>query len=174
VTLSTPPAVFLRGTHWNVSELHKIATALPGTVDIVADPAGLAADFEAMMEASMAKEVAGVTLRVWTPQRAAVRFVKQVAPTVEDLNARRIQVTPQALSRLNTDSRQRTLAQTSPAWLHSAPRIAPALVAGCTAEDLQAGDGRVERLAQIATRHADDHRTEIETALAASADSGLS
>jgi hypothetical protein len=42
-----------------------------------------------------------------------------------------------------------------------------ALVTGCTAEDLQAGDGRVERLAQIAIRHADDHRTEIEAALAA-------
>jgi hypothetical protein len=42
-----------------------------------------------------------------------------------------------------------------------------ALVAGCTAEDLKAGDGRVERLAQIAIRHADDHRTDIETALAA-------
>jgi hypothetical protein len=44
-----------------------------------------------------------------------------------------------------------------------------ALVAGCTAEDLKAGDGRVERLAQIAIRHADDHRTEIKAALAASA-----
>jgi hypothetical protein len=42
-----------------------------------------------------------------------------------------------------------------------------ALVTGCTAEDLKAGDGRVERLAQIAIRHADDHRTEIEAALAA-------
>ncbi len=42
------------------------------------------------------------------------------------------------------------------------------LVAGCTAEDLRAGGGRVERLAQIATRHADNHRTEIETALATS------
>ena len=41
-----------------------------------------------------------------------------------------------------------------------------ALVAGCTAEDLKTGDGRVERLAQIAIRHADDHRTEIEAALA--------
>jgi hypothetical protein len=84
------------GTDWNVSELRKIATALLGTVDIVPDPAGLAAAFEAMMKASMAKEVAGVTLRVWTPQRAAVRFVKQVAPTVEDLTARRIQAAPQA------------------------------------------------------------------------------
>jgi len=45
-----------------------------------------------------------------------------------------------------------------------------ALVAGCTAGELKAGDGRVERLAQIAIRHADDHRTEMQAALAASAD----
>jgi hypothetical protein len=45
-----------------------------------------------------------------------------------------------------------------------------ALVAGCTAEDLKAGEGRVERLAQIAIRHADHHRTELEAALASSAD----
>lgn len=45
-----------------------------------------------------------------------------------------------------------------------------ALVAGCTAEDLKAGDGRVERLAQIAIRHADHHRTELEAALAVSTD----
>ena len=49
-----------------------------------------------------------------------------------------------------------------------------ALVTGCTAEDLKAGDGRVDRLAQIAVRHADDHRTEIEAALAAAAGRGLS
>jgi hypothetical protein len=41
-----------------------------------------------------------------------------------------------------------------------------ALVADCTAEDLKKGDGRVGRLAQIAIRHADDHRSEIEAALA--------
>ena len=84
------------GTDWKVEELRKISTALLGTVDIVPDPAGLAADFEAMMQASMAKEVADVALRVWTPQRAAVRFVKQVAPAAEDLTARRTQSAPQA------------------------------------------------------------------------------
>jgi len=42
-----------------------------------------------------------------------------------------------------------------------------ALVAGLSAGDLAAGDGRVRRLAQIAIRHADDHRSEIEAALAA-------
>jgi DinB superfamily len=44
-----------------------------------------------------------------------------------------------------------------------------ALVAGCTAGDLKAGDGRVERLAQIAIAHADGHRTDMEAALATSA-----
>jgi hypothetical protein len=84
------------GTDWKVDELRKISTALLGTVDIVPDPAGLAADFEAMMQASMAKEVADVALRVWTPQHATVRFVKQVAPAVEDLTGRRRQAVPQA------------------------------------------------------------------------------
>ena len=39
------------------------------------------------------------------------------------------------------------------------------LVAGCSAEGLRAGDGRVERFAQIAIRHPDDHRAELEAAL---------
>ena len=83
------------GTDWKVDELRQISTALLGTVDIVPDPAGLAADFEAMMQASMAKQVADVALQVWTPQHATIRFVKQVAPTVDELTARRTQVTPQ-------------------------------------------------------------------------------
>jgi von Willebrand factor type A C-terminal domain/von Willebrand factor type A domain len=84
------------GTDWLVDELRKISAALLGTVDIVPDAAGLAADFEAMMQASMGKQVADVALRVWTPLHATLRFVKQVAPTVEDLTSRRTQVTPQA------------------------------------------------------------------------------
>src|SRR5215471_10711402 len=84
------------GTDWKVEELRRISTALLGTVDIIPDASGLAADFEAMMAASMAKEVADVKLRVWTPQHAAVRFVKQVAPMIEDLTNRRTQVGPQA------------------------------------------------------------------------------
>jgi von Willebrand factor type A C-terminal domain/von Willebrand factor type A domain len=84
------------GTDWEVAELRRISSALLGTVDIVPDPAGLAADFTAMMEAAMGKNVADVSLRVWTPQHATVRFVKQVAPAVEDLTARRTQSGPQA------------------------------------------------------------------------------
>jgi hypothetical protein len=84
------------GTDWVVSELRKVSTALLGTVDIVPDPSGLAADFAAMMEKAMGKQLADVSLRVWTPQRASVRFVKQVSPTVEDLTARRTQSAAQA------------------------------------------------------------------------------
>jgi von Willebrand factor type A C-terminal domain/von Willebrand factor type A domain len=83
------------GTDWVVAELRRIAAALLGTVDIVPDPAGLTADFEALMAAAMAKQVANVRLRVWTPQHAKIRFVKQVAPTVEDLTGRRRLVTDQ-------------------------------------------------------------------------------
>jgi hypothetical protein len=39
------------------------------------------------------------------------------------------------------------------------------LVAGCSIADLQAGNGRVERFAQIGIRHPDDHRAELEAAL---------
>lgn len=77
------------GTDWKVDELRTISAALLGTVDIVADPAGLAADFEAMMRASMAKSIPDLTLRLWTPAGAQVEFVKQVAPAVVDLTGRR-------------------------------------------------------------------------------------
>jgi hypothetical protein len=83
------------GTDWEVGELRKISSALLGTVDIVPDPAGLAADFAAMMESAMGKQVADVVLRVWNPQQATVKFVKQVAPAVEDLTGRRTQSGPQ-------------------------------------------------------------------------------
>jgi serine/threonine protein phosphatase PrpC len=84
------------GTDWEVSELRTVSTTLLGTVDIVPDPAGLAADFAAMMENAMGKQVADVSLRIWTPQHATLKFVKQVAPAVEDLTGRRAQSGPQA------------------------------------------------------------------------------
>ena len=70
------------GTDWEVSELRKVSTALLGSVDIVVDPAGLAADFEELMRGAMSKQLPDVALRVWTPQTAAVKFVKQVAPDI--------------------------------------------------------------------------------------------
>ena len=84
------------GTDWEVKELTDVASALLGSVDIVADPAGLAEDFRLMMENAMGKGVADVALRVWTPQGSEVKWVKQVAPTVEDLTLRRSEAGPRA------------------------------------------------------------------------------
>ncbi|MFB7515015.1 VWA domain-containing protein [Streptomyces sp. NPDC056144] len=84
------------GTDWEVKEVTGIASALLGTADIVADPSGLAADFTAMMERTMGKGVADVMLRLWTPVGVEIGFVKQVAPTVEDLTDRRAEAGPRA------------------------------------------------------------------------------
>jgi hypothetical protein len=84
------------GTDWEVGELRKISTALLGTVDIVPDPAGLAADFEEMTRGALSKQLPDVMLRVWTPQQAVAKFVKQVAPAIDDLTDRRAQSGPQA------------------------------------------------------------------------------
>ncbi|MFG3529096.1 VWA domain-containing protein [Streptomyces sp. NPDC047917] len=84
------------GTDWEVKEVTAIASALLGTADIVADPAGLAADFTRMMENAMGKEVADVALRLWTPVGVEIKFVKQVAPTVVDLTGRRTEAGPRA------------------------------------------------------------------------------
>ncbi|PPS74520.1 MULTISPECIES: vWA domain-containing protein [Streptomyces] len=84
------------GTDWEVKEVTGIASALLGTADIVADPAELAADFTRMMETAMGKEVADVSLRLWTPVDTTVKYVKQVAPTVEDLTGRRTEASPRA------------------------------------------------------------------------------
>ncbi|MCN9239404.1 VWA domain-containing protein [Streptomyces sp. RY43-2] len=84
------------GTDWEVKEVTAIASALLGTADIVADPAALAADFTQMMETAMGKEVADVALRLWTPVGTEIKFVKQVAPTVEELTGRRVDASPRA------------------------------------------------------------------------------
>ncbi|GAA3063671.1 VWA domain-containing protein [Streptomyces olivoverticillatus] len=85
------------GTDWEVKEVTGIASALLGSADIVADPAGLAADFTRMMEAVMGKEVADVALRLWTPQggRGALRQAGR-PPTVEELTDRRRESGPRA------------------------------------------------------------------------------
>ncbi|MDN3351372.1 VWA domain-containing protein [Actinomadura sp. DC4] len=84
------------GTDWEVAELRKVASTMLGSVDLVADPSDLVADFRAMTEAAMGKAVADVALRVWTPQNARLRFVKQVTPSVEDLTGKRVDAGPRA------------------------------------------------------------------------------
>jgi hypothetical protein len=76
------------GSDWEVSELRRVASKLLGTVDIIADPADMASDFRAIIETAMGKATRSVSLRLWTPQGATVAFVRQVAPTIEDLTER--------------------------------------------------------------------------------------
>jgi hypothetical protein len=80
------------GVDWEVAELRRVAVALLGSVDIVADAAKLSEDFTAMMSQAMGKAVADVALRLWAPKAAEVVFVKQVAPDLSDLTGRRSEV----------------------------------------------------------------------------------
>jgi hypothetical protein len=82
------------GVDWEVGELRRIATALMGTVDLIPRPDQMAAEFEGLMRQAMSRGVASAELRVWAPQGAQVLFVRQVAPTVEDLTPRRREVNP--------------------------------------------------------------------------------
>ena len=82
------------GADWEVAELRRIATALLGSVDLIPRPEQMTEVFEALMRQSMGRGVASADLRVWTPQGAQVMFVRQVAPTVEDLTSRRREVKP--------------------------------------------------------------------------------
>ena len=82
------------GTEWRVSELRRIASALLGTVDIIPDPDGMADDFRSLMLSAMGKATGNVALRLWAPQGATVAFVRQVAPSIEDLTDRSVPVNP--------------------------------------------------------------------------------
>jgi len=80
------------GVAWQVDEVRRIATALLGSVDIIPAPDQLAAEFSKLIQNAMSRGVAQADLRVWAPQGAEVLFVRQVAPTVDDLTARRTAV----------------------------------------------------------------------------------
>lgn len=80
------------GDQWRVDEVRGIASSLLGSVDLIPAPEEMAAEFKAMMRASMSRGVASSELRVWVPQGAELLFVKQVSPTLEDLTPRRMPI----------------------------------------------------------------------------------
>jgi hypothetical protein len=82
------------GNDWVGSELRTVASRLLGTADGLEDPRDLPAAFQAMTSAAMGKAHAEVALRLWTPGSSVVRFVKLAYPQVEDLTARKVQVSP--------------------------------------------------------------------------------
>lgn len=73
------------GDGWDAAELKRIARRLHGRADAVLEDAALAAEFEEMVSASMAKALAGVRIRIRTRAGGRVGFVKQVHPTRVDV-----------------------------------------------------------------------------------------
>ncbi len=82
------------GADWVVEELRSIATALLGTVDIIADPDDMEEDFATMIRSAMSRGVATARLRLWAPQGAQVLFVRQVSPSLDDLTPRGTTLSP--------------------------------------------------------------------------------
>jgi len=82
------------GEGWAVAELRHIASTLLGEVDIIAQPDDMDDDFAAFLHRAIGKNVADVHLRLWSPQGSTVRFVRQVAPGIEDLTGSATQVNP--------------------------------------------------------------------------------
>jgi hypothetical protein len=76
------------GVDWQPEQLRRISGKLMGTLDIIPDPAGIAADFQAILEKAMDRGISEATLRLWTPQGAVVQYCKQVSPEIVDLTAR--------------------------------------------------------------------------------------
>ena len=82
------------GADWVVNELRLIASSLLGEVDIIKRADEMDADFRAFLDRAIGKTVADVRVRVWTPKGATTRFVRQVAPALEDLTARATEIDP--------------------------------------------------------------------------------
>ncbi|RKS78944.1 von Willebrand factor type A domain-containing protein [Actinomadura pelletieri DSM 43383] len=82
------------GADWEPAELRQVATRLLGGFGLVADPRDLTADFTEMIGRAMGKAVADVALRVWTPDKVSLRFLKQVYPVRRDLTGKRVERGP--------------------------------------------------------------------------------
>ncbi|MCF6468149.1 VWA domain-containing protein [Nonomuraea sp. MG754425] len=82
------------GDDWVPAELRKVAEAMLGTFDYVRNQGDLPEFFRRLTQTSMNKTVAELSLRVWVPQTARLKFVKQVSPTLLDLTGKRADVNP--------------------------------------------------------------------------------
>jgi hypothetical protein len=85
------------GADWVVSQLKMISGRLLGTTDIIARPDQIEADFRGILQSALNKDVSDVSLRLWTPAGAHVKFCKEVSPEIVDLTGRSKQVKPQVV-----------------------------------------------------------------------------
>ncbi len=82
------------GSDWEVAELRLITSTLLGEVDIIAEPEEMDDDFRAFLERALGKAVADVRLRIWAPQGSTIKFLRQVAPSIDDLTSKAAPVNP--------------------------------------------------------------------------------
>ena len=147
------------------------------------DPAAYAADIEAARDRLIAFAT-GCTGQEWLaapldgdPRPVAV-VVDHVADSYEYLAGwirqlvagEPVEVTGELVDDLNAEhaAQAAAVSQAEAAeHLRRSGAAISALIAGLSADQLAAGDDRVRLFAQIAIRHADNHRADIEAALAA-------
>ncbi|MEU6999955.1 VWA domain-containing protein [Nonomuraea sp. NPDC046570] len=82
------------GNDWVPGELRKVAEALLGTFAFVRNQGELKDFFRDLTQQAMGKTVAELALRVWVPQNATLKYVKQVSPTLLDLTGKGTAVNP--------------------------------------------------------------------------------
>lgn len=85
------------GTDWSPAQLRRIADNLLGSVQMIADPAGLLRDFQETLALALSKSVAELRLRLWMPRNARLREFRQGYPTEVDLSDRLRIVGPQTI-----------------------------------------------------------------------------
>ncbi|MFE6906661.1 protein kinase domain-containing protein [Streptomyces erythrochromogenes] len=86
------------GTDWDVAQVRAITTALPGTMDIVMEPAAptssLTGELVSLVARTRRAFARTLALRIATPGGCRVRSVKQLTPSVDDLTGRGYVVGP--------------------------------------------------------------------------------
>ena len=80
------------GDDWSASEVRLIADQLLGEGYGLPDPKEWADHFSQLTAAAMGKTIGDVTLRIFTPARNRIRFIKQMNPTIVDLTERRAEL----------------------------------------------------------------------------------
>jgi hypothetical protein len=73
------------GADWTKADLTFIANTLLGNADIIPRPEMMEAAFREAITAALAKGVADVRLRLWSPKTVTVATIKQVSPEIVDL-----------------------------------------------------------------------------------------
>jgi len=85
------------GTKWTVGEVQEVARRLNGKASLIPGPGEVAAAFRAAVEKAASKAVANVRLRLWSPQGTQLTLLKQMNPTIEDLSASGVRISPQVV-----------------------------------------------------------------------------